>query len=221
MAYLDDPAIQAMLAQKRSPMSFVSGLGRSRMDEIDAARSMQGQDAMFQQAQTAQMQQKPKGYLDQIYEDTDPAYFVNQKTGRPEIDNIGNFVGALSTNKPRATFPESLLNKIFETGGSANPDTGSFSIPKPVDPYRQTDRLIDEEAATRVRDGEPALTVAGDADTSKSLARGKKSPIPKMKGKPRNVGGRTVEVPDDVWNNAIKQGSKDKAMLFLKENGYI
>jgi hypothetical protein len=99
MAYLDDPAIQAMLAQKRSPMSFVSGLGRSRMDEIDAARSMQGQDAMFQQVQTAEAQRKPKGYLDQMYDDIDPAYFVDQATGMPQNENISNFTNALQPER--------------------------------------------------------------------------------------------------------------------------
>jgi hypothetical protein len=63
MAYLDDPVIAAMLREGRSPVSFMSGLGRSRMDEIDAGRSMQGQDAFVNQERVASVASKPKATL--------------------------------------------------------------------------------------------------------------------------------------------------------------
>jgi hypothetical protein len=93
MAYLDDPVIAAMLREGRSPVSFMSGLGRSRMDEIDAGRSMQGQDAFVNQERVASVASKPKGYLDQIYEDVNPSYFVDD-SGMPLTDNIQSFAQA-------------------------------------------------------------------------------------------------------------------------------
>jgi hypothetical protein len=86
--YLDDPVIAAMLREGRSPVSFMSGLGRSRMDEIDAGRSMQGQDALTHGMQLAEA--APRGYLDEIYRNSNPAEFMSAG-GTPNYENIERF----------------------------------------------------------------------------------------------------------------------------------